>query len=111
MAFTTDKSVRRRDIRPFKNVLVVFPHPDDETVTCGGTINRLSRAGSAVTVLLLTRGERGNAGLLDPALAQIRDAEAVRATDILGASRVVHEDFGDGRLSERRADVRMQLRL
>ena len=110
MAFTTDKSVRRRDIRPFKNVLVVFPHPDDETVTCGGTINRLSRAGSAVTVLLLTRGERGNpGGRLDPALAQIRDAEADRAADILGASRVVHEDFGDGRLSERRADVRMQI--
>src|SRR6266550_3018615 len=110
VAFTTDRSVRLCDMRRFKSVLVVFPHPDDETVNCGGTINRLSRAGSAVTVLLLTRGERGDAGgLLDPALAQIRDAEAVRAADILGASRVVHEDFGDGRLSERRADVRMQI--
>src|SRR5438046_2691126 len=109
VAFTTDRSVRRRDMRRFNSVLLVFAHPDDETVNCGGTINRLSRAGSAVTVLLLTRGERGNAGLLDPALARIRDAEAVRAADILGASRVVHEDFGDGRLSERRADVRIQI--
>lgn len=110
VAFTTVWSVPRGDVRRFKSVLVVFPHPDDETVNCGGTLNRLSRAGSVVTVLLLTRGERGNAaGTPDLALAEIRNAEALRAAEILGASSLIHEDFGDGRLNERRADVRMRL--
>ena len=91
-------------------MLVVFPHPDDETVNCGGTINRFSRAGSAVSILLLTKGERGNPrGVLDSALGEIRAAEALRAAQILGASSLVQEDFGDGRLSERRADIRRRI--
>ncbi|HUE59873.1 MAG TPA: PIG-L family deacetylase, partial [Acidimicrobiales bacterium] len=97
-------------MRRFKSVLVVFPHPDDETISCGGTLNRFSRAGSVVTVLLLTRGERGNSrGTLDPTLGELRNAEALRATDILGAGSLVHDDFGDGRLNERRAAVRRRI--
>lgn len=108
--FTTVWSMPRGDLRRFRRVLVVFPHPDDETVSCGGTINRLSRAGSDVTVLLLTRGERGNPrGTIDPALGEIRNAEALRAAGILGASSLIHEDFGDGRLNELRADVRTRI--
>jgi len=110
VAFTTVWSVPRGDVRRFNSVLVVFPHPDDETVNCGGTLNSFSRAGSAVTVLLLTRGERGNeGGIFDPALGEIRNAEALRAADILGVSSLIHEDFGDGRLNERRADVRRRI--
>jgi LmbE family N-acetylglucosaminyl deacetylase len=110
VVFTTVWSIPRGDLRRFKSVLVVFPHPDDETVSCGGTLNRFSQAGSSVTVLLLTRGERGNAaGTLDPALGEIRNAEARRAADILGASSLIHEDFGDGRLNGRRADVRRRI--
>jgi LmbE family N-acetylglucosaminyl deacetylase len=110
VAFTSIWSVPRGDVRRFKSVLVVFPHPDDETVNCGGTLSRFSRAGSVVTVLLLTRGERGNAGAIpDSALGEIRNAEALQAADILGASSLIHEDFGDGRLNELRADVRMRI--
>jgi LmbE family N-acetylglucosaminyl deacetylase len=110
VAFTTVWSVPRSDVRRFKSVLVVFPHPDDEAVNCGGTLNRLSREGCVVTILLLTRGERGNpGGMPDPALGQIRNGEALRAADILGASSLIHEDLGDGRLNERRAEVRMRI--
>ena len=110
VALTTVWSVPRGDLRRFKTVLAVFPHPDDETVSCGGTLNRLSRSGSAVTVLLLTRGERGNPeGTLDRALGEMRKAEAIRGADILGVSSLIHEDFADGRLSEQRADARRRI--
>jgi LmbE family N-acetylglucosaminyl deacetylase len=110
VALTTDLSVPRGDLHRFRRVLVVFPHPDDETVSCGGTIARFSRAGSAVTILLLTAGERGNAGgVLDAALGDTRKAEAIRAAAILGAARLIHEDFGDGRIHERCMDVRRRI--
>src|SRR5262249_52507110 len=60
LLFTTDLAVPVRDVRRFKNVLMVFPHADDETVNCGGAIRRFSTAGATVTLLLLTGGERGN---------------------------------------------------
>lgn len=84
-----------------QKVLAVFPHADDETVTCGGTLRRLADAGVTVTLLLLTAGERGNPrGMVDPMLKSIRHAEVERAARILGISRVIYEDFGDGRLQQ-----------
>jgi N-acetyl-1-D-myo-inositol-2-amino-2-deoxy-alpha-D-glucopyranoside deacetylase len=40
-------------------VLFVHAHPDDETITTGGTIATLVDRGASVTVLSCTRGERG----------------------------------------------------
>ena len=102
----TDRSVPVRDPRRFKNVLAVFPHADDETVHCGGTLARFAKTGARVTLLLLTRGERGNsAGVIDPALKAVRHREAELAAAILGVSRVIQEDFGDGRLDQQTEPV------
>lgn len=66
-------------------VVVIGGHPDDPESGCGGTIARFSAAGHAVTVLYLTRGERGIEGKgLDEAAA-IRTREAEQACRILGA--------------------------
>ena len=40
-------------------LLGIFPHPDDEAYSCGGTLALLARQGAAVHVLAATRGERG----------------------------------------------------
>ena len=89
-----------------KSVLAVFAHPDDETVTCGGTINYLSRIGAAVTLIVLTSGETGNPeGRPDPALKEIRTREVVRAARILGVSRLIQRDFGDGQLCHRKDEL------
>ena len=40
-----------------KKILVLAAHPDDETLGCGGTINRLSAQGNQVQLLTFTDGE------------------------------------------------------
>jgi LmbE family N-acetylglucosaminyl deacetylase len=103
---TTDPKVPSGNVKAFKNVLAVFPHADDETVNCGGTIHRFAAAGAATTLLLLTGGERGNpAGIVDESLQTKRMAEAERVARILGVSRLIQEDFGDGLLSQNRVVV------
>ena len=42
-----------------ERVLFVHAHPDDESITTGGTIATLVASGAAVTVLTCTRGELG----------------------------------------------------
>jgi LmbE family N-acetylglucosaminyl deacetylase len=71
-------------------VLVVAPHPDDETIAAGGLIQRALSAGASVHVLLLTSGEartgaaRASGGPWR--LAARRAAEARRAVAALGLS-------------------------
>lgn len=66
------------------NVVVVAPHPDDETLGCGGTIRLHADSGDRVTVLFLTSGELGLTRV-DPAEARkIREAEAAEAAAVLG---------------------------
>lgn len=107
---TTDLTVPAIGKLRKKRVLAVFAHADDETVNCGGTINRFSRSGAAVTLIVLTSGERGNPeGRPDDALKEIRRREVERAARILGVSRLIQQDFGDGQLSRRKQEIRTYL--
>jgi LmbE family N-acetylglucosaminyl deacetylase len=49
------------------SLLVVSPHPDDETLCCAGVIQRVTRAGGRVSVAWLTSGD---ASLLDLLLVE-----------------------------------------
>lgn len=44
------------DLLDAKRVLVLAPHPDDEVLGAGGTVARLSDAGSEVVVAIVTKG-------------------------------------------------------
>ena len=70
------------------HVVAVGGHPDDPETGCGGTLARASSAGHRVTVVYLTRGERGIEGATLEAAATTRTAEAEQACRILGASPV-----------------------
>ena len=66
-------------------VLVVAPHPDDETLGCGGTLIRHRRAGDRVLVLVVTDGRASGAGALSPdEMAARRLVEARNAAAQLG---------------------------
>jgi len=73
-----------RTSRPLK-IVCVGAHPDDPESGCGGTLARYSAGGHKVTILYLTRGERGIPGKSLDEAARIRTAEAQTASGILGA--------------------------
>jgi LmbE family N-acetylglucosaminyl deacetylase len=78
-------------------VLVLAPHPDDETVGLGGTLALHSRAGDTVHVLFATTGVHGDpdkAHAPEDYVAMRRD-EARAAADVLGIAETVFWDFPD----------------
>src|SRR5947208_16612112 len=71
-----------------KRVLVISPHPDDESVGCGGAIRDHVTRGAAVRVVFLSSGERGGHGRSPEETIPIREAEARAAADILGVEQI-----------------------
>lgn len=67
-------------------VVCVGAHPDDPESGCGGTLARYAALGHHVTIVYLTRGERGIPGTSLADAARIRTAEAERACAIIGAA-------------------------
>jgi len=78
-------------------VLVVAPHPDDETIGCGGAIARHVLAGDRVTVVVATSGEATGGG--GAAVAAAREAECRAACAALGCGEPVFLRLPDGGLS------------
>jgi LmbE family N-acetylglucosaminyl deacetylase len=66
------------------NILVIAPHPDDESIGCGGTICLHTARGDRVGVIFLTSGELGLKHLSPEAARQTREREAEAAAQVLG---------------------------
>lgn len=71
-----------------KRVLVISPHPDDESLGCGGTIRKHVTEGDRAEIVFLTSGEKGGHGRSLEETARVREKEARRAASILGVSKV-----------------------
>ena len=70
------------------NVLVIAPHPDDESIGCGGSICLHRRRGDAVRVVFLTSCERGIDGIPPETARSVRKVEAAQALGVLGVERM-----------------------
>jgi len=70
------------------NVLVVAPHPDDETIGCGGAVCLHANHGDRVFVAFLTSGELGLEHLPREEAWRIREAEAEAAAAVLGLAQL-----------------------
>lgn len=81
-------------------ILVVAPHPDDESVGCGGL---LARFGPQCDVLLLTDGRKGgpaDGSQTEDETVQIRKAEFDAAMAFFGIKRVRTMGIPDGSLTK-----------
>lgn len=90
-----------------KTLLVIFPHPDDETMATGGLILAAKKAGFKVIVLILTKGGAGKIFIRVNgfSLKEIREIELTRATNILGVDKLVIEDLDDGKLRQQTKQI------
>jgi LmbE family N-acetylglucosaminyl deacetylase len=92
----SDSSTDFARIDATTTLLVVSPHPDDETLCCAGAIQRVLKAGGRVSVVWLTSGDGSELSMLIVEkslfinsdklrdLAARRMAEARAATSLLG---------------------------
>jgi len=95
---------------PKKRILAIFPHPDDE-VTVAGTVMGLKAAGHQVTLVCLTRGEKGNAANIPSAqeLARLRTGEMQQSAQILGVDSLIQLDYADGGMDDLGLDSLMKV--
>ncbi|AFQ45422.1 bacillithiol biosynthesis deacetylase BshB2 [Desulfosporosinus meridiei] len=83
-----------------EHVLVVFPHPDDETFGCGGTIAQFTKSGVPVTYICGTLGQMGR-NMGKPLFANreslpiIREVELEVACQALGIQRLIQLGLRD----------------
>jgi N-acetylglucosamine malate deacetylase 1 len=89
-----------------KRVLVISPHPDDESIGCGGTLRDHVVHGSAVHAVFLTSGERGGHGRSMKETTRVREQEAKRAAEVLGIAEIEfwREPDGAVRVTRRLVD-------
>lgn len=85
------------------DVLVLAPHPDDETLGCGQAIAAACASGRRVGIALVTGGENSHPGSLThlgPAMKELRRREFCRAVEALGKGSIesVELGFPDGKL-------------
>jgi len=103
-----DSRLQRR-LKPFEvadwdaSAVVFAPHPDDETLGCGGVAARKIAAGVKVRFVFVTDGAASHPGLAGgDDLRATREAEAIEAVRRLGGSAedVVFLRFPDGSATE-----------
>ena len=104
---------RERNPSELKRPAIVFaPHPDDETLGCGGTIILKLRVGAPVRIVFMTDGSRSHSqGISAQQLARVRHDEACKAAATLGLTKkhLTFLDFEDGNLKDHCEEARTRV--
>ena len=85
-------------------VLVLAPHPDDETIMCGATLAASRRRGDAVRVVAVTSGAATGQGAGGD-VSGARRGELRRAAEELGLDDVVFWELADRGLAAARGEL------
>ena len=89
-----------------RKVLVVSPHPDDESIGCGGTLQKHLSEGDRVQIIFLTSGEMGAKNISPQKLMRIREREAARVAKRSGFHAIEFWREPDGALKARPGLIR-----
>jgi LmbE family N-acetylglucosaminyl deacetylase len=92
-----DDATFHRDLP--RHVMGIWPHPDDEAYLSAGLMARMTDAGRSVTVLTLTRGEKGTSDPADfdqPHFAAHRERELRASLAEVGVRDVRVVGYRDG---------------
>ncbi len=97
-------------------LLVVAPHPDDETLGCGGLIALKRRLGARVAVAFITDGAGSHPGhpqFAPAALREMRRREALDALAVLGveSNAVTFLDVPDGSLAPKQSHAALVVQV
>ena len=93
------------------NVLVLAPHPDDESIGCGGSILHHAKKGDRIVTVFLTSGELGLKGVTTEEAWRVRETEAHKAGKILGLNELVFFRQPDWYLRKRIRKAAAQLKF
>lgn len=83
-----------------QRALVIGAHPDDNEVSSGGTIARLTQKGWDITYIICTNGNKGShdPDMSSYHLSEIREQEQINAANVLGVQKVIFLRYNDGEL-------------
>lgn len=93
------------NIKNEDKILVIAPHPDDETIGCGGL---LAIYGKQCDILLLTDGRKGylsGADVDEENLVKTRETELYNAAKIANVNKIIMLHIPDGTLMDHRENV------
>ncbi|MEK7592667.1 MAG: PIG-L family deacetylase, partial [Patescibacteria group bacterium] len=99
----TTSSIHHLKISPDSRVLMLMPHPDDETILGAGLLQKLSKSNIETRVVSLTRGEKSTLrfGLKENELLEnLREIEFANTLTFLGISDFFAHSLPDGGLEE-----------
>jgi LmbE family N-acetylglucosaminyl deacetylase len=108
---------KESDIYPYsvtdlsqKDALVIAPHPDDESLGCGGSIARHVKAGNRVKVIFLTNGDKGDfEGKYGDGYVELRKKSARAAMDTFGVKDFEFWGYSDRKLYLAVQEIRKKL--
>lgn len=114
-SFASDSQILSlRNLAPFSStdrILIIAPHPDDETIGCAGIIQKAIAAGADARILYLTNGDHNQLAFMVYEkrltirkgefihMGEVRGKEAIKAMEVLGLDEnklifLGYPDFG-----------------
>lgn len=92
------------------DTLIIAPHPDDETLGCGGLIQRLCTLGNPPHIVILTSGEKSHSTCCNIDKSILKKARRHLCSDILTklnlpATHLHFLDFPDGSISSQHGEM------
>ena len=88
-----------------KVLMVIYPHPDDETMGAGGLLLTAKKLGWQTVAVILTKGGAGQMHVHPNGrtIKEMRMAELEKAASILQIDDLVVADYDDGKLRQHRS--------